>query len=141
MKINDTDFVTSDAAILSERESFYKSVYTSKEDDGHQSTFFQQVNEIVLGLQEQESWKGPLSEKQCAEAAKSMDSGKTPGSDGLPAEFYKVFWKDIPSSLLVSALNCALESGCLSKTQRRGIIKMIPKKKTRNSISLKIGVQ
>ena len=127
LKINDTEFVTSDVAILSECESFYKSLYTSKEDDGPQSLFFQQVNETVLGLEEQESCEGPLSEKECAEAVKSMDSGKTPGSDGLPAEFYKVFWKDI-TSLLISALNCALESGCLSITQRRGIIKLIPKK-------------
>jgi len=81
----------------------------------------------VLGLEEQGSCEGPLSEKECAEAIKSMDSGKTPGSDGLPAEFYKVFWKDI-SSLLISALNRASESGCLSITQRREIIKLIPKK-------------
>ena len=127
LKINDTEFVTSEVAILSECESFYKSLYTSKEDDGPQSLFFQQVNETVLGLEEQESCEGPLYEKECAEAVKSMDSGKTPGSDGLPADFYQVFWKDI-SSLLISALNCALESACLSLTQRRGIIKLIPKK-------------
>ena len=56
-----------------------------------------------------------------------MESEKTPGTDGLPAEFYKVFWKDI-SSILISALNFAYESGQLSITQKRGIIKLIPKK-------------
>ena len=56
-----------------------------------------------------------------------MDSNKTPGTDGLPAKFYKTFWKDI-STLLVLALNYAFESGCLSITQRRGVIKLIPKK-------------
>ena len=56
-----------------------------------------------------------------------MDSNKTPGTDGLPAEFYKVFWKDI-CPFLVSALNYAFDSVCLSVTQRRGIIKIIPKK-------------
>ena len=56
-----------------------------------------------------------------------MDLDKTPGTDGLPAEFYKMFWKDI-SIYLLSALNLAYESGCLSITQRRGIIKLIPKK-------------
>ena len=80
----------------------------------------------MLGLEEQESCEDPLSEKECAEA---QYSDKTPGSDGLPAECYKVFWKDI-SSLLISALNCAFESGCLSITQRRGIIKLISKKDT-----------
>ena len=48
-------------------------------------------------------------------------------TDGLPAEFYKVFWKDV-SSTLISALNYAYETGKLSITQRRGIIKLIPKK-------------
>ena len=57
-----------------------------------------------------------------------MDSNKTPGTDGLPAEFYKLFWKDI-STLLVSALNYAFKSCCLSITQRRVVIKLIPKKK------------
>ena len=56
-----------------------------------------------------------------------MNSNKTPATDGLPAECYKIFWKDI-STLLVSPLNYAFESGCLSITQRRGVIKLIPKK-------------
>lgn len=93
----------------------------------------------MLGLEEQGSCEGPLSEMECAEAMKSKDSGKTPGSDGLPAEFYKVFWKDI-SSLLISALNRTLESGCLSITQRCGIIKLIPKKDA-ELYFIKIGAQ
>ena len=56
-----------------------------------------------------------------------MNADKTPGTDGLPVEFYKAFWDDI-STRLLSALNFAYESGCLSITQRRGIIKLIQKK-------------
>ena len=56
-----------------------------------------------------------------------MESDKTPGTDGLPAEFYKVFWGDI-SSFLISALNYGFDSGHLSVTQPRGVIKLIPKK-------------
>ena len=33
-----------------------------------------------------------------------MESGKSPGTDGIPAEFYKVFWDDL-SPFLVAALN------------------------------------
>ena len=32
--------------------------------------------------------EGLLTEKECLEAVKSMESGKSPGTDGLPAEFY-----------------------------------------------------
>ena len=44
------------------------------------------------------------TEKECLEALKTMESEKTPGTDGFPAEFYKVFWNDI-SSTLINALN------------------------------------
>ena len=56
-----------------------------------------------------------------------MECNKTPGSDGLPAEFYKVFWNDI-SDLFLNSINYAYRCGQLSVTQRRGIIKLIPKK-------------
>ena len=56
-----------------------------------------------------------------------MESDKTPGTDGVPAEFYKVFLSDI-SSYLISALNYGFDSGRLPVTQRRGVIKLIPKK-------------
>ena len=56
-----------------------------------------------------------------------MTYNKTPGSDGLPAEFYKVFWKDI-SQYLLKALNALYANGCLSVTQRSGLITLTPKK-------------
>ena len=57
-----------------------------------------------------------------------MESNKSPGSDGLPAEFYKaVFWNDVHHYLL-NALNCAYAKGLLAITQRRGLITLLPKK-------------
>ena len=56
-----------------------------------------------------------------------MALGKSPGTDGLPAEFYKVFWNNI-SDLLLNAINYGYENGQLSISQRRGIIRLIPKK-------------
>ena len=76
-----------------------------------------------------------------------MEPGKTPGTGGLPAEFYKVFWKDI-SGTLTNALHFAYKTGQLSLTLRRGVIKFIPKKdaepyfikklETLNSIKLRL---
>ena len=76
---------------------------------------------------EQQVCDGLLTKTECKEALNSMNADKTPGTDGLPLEFYKAFWDDISTHLL-SALNVAYESGCLSITQRRGIIKLIKKK-------------
>ena len=50
-----------------------------------------------------------------------------PGTAGLPCEFYKVFWNDL-AGILVSALNHSFETVMLSISQRRGIVKLIPKK-------------
>ena len=60
---------------------------------------------------------------------KQMADSKTPGTDGLPAELYKLFWSDI-SDALISALNFSYDTGELPITQRRGLIKLIPKKET-----------
>ena len=97
-----------------------------KKPDSLQSTFLSEGNFTSLTNKEQNLCEGPLTQTECFEALKKMESDKTPGTDGLPAEFYKVFWKDI--SYLISALNYAFDSGCLSVTQRRGVIKLIPKK-------------
>ena len=32
---------------------------------------------------------------ECENAMKLMKNNKSPGLDGLPAEFYKIFWNDI----------------------------------------------
>ena len=56
-----------------------------------------------------------------------MAPDKSPGIDGITAEFYKVFWQDIADDLL-DAINYGFEKGQLSVTQRRGKFKLIPKK-------------
>lgn len=56
-----------------------------------------------------------------------MESGKSPGTNSIPAGFYKVFWDDL-TPFLVAALNSSLTQGHLSISQRRGLISLIPKK-------------
>ena len=48
-------------------------------------------------------------------------------SVGLLRTLYKVFWEDIEGYLL-NALNGAYEKRCLSISQRRGLITLLPKK-------------
>ena len=127
LKINDKDVIRSDKEILHECEDFYKNLYSSKMQVNNSSKdFFPQVRQ-VLSNENLYFCEGPLSSKECLEALKSMASEKSPGTDGLPSEFYKVFWEEIGESL-TSALNFSFEIGQLPISQRRGIIKLIPKK-------------
>ena len=68
-----------------------------------------------------------MTEAECWESLNSMQPNKSTGTDALSPEFYKAFWKDI-SFYLLNALHPACMKGCLSITQRRGIITLIPKK-------------
>ena len=61
LKINDTDFVTSDRDILSECTAFYKNLYTSKNPDSFQSTFLSEVNFTSLTDEEKTIYEGPLT--------------------------------------------------------------------------------
>ena len=56
-----------------------------------------------------------------------MSNNKTPGTDGLTAEFYKYFRSDI-EDVVVDNFNYGYQTGRFSISQRRGIISHIPKK-------------
>jgi hypothetical protein len=68
-----------------------------------------------------------ITESEILKSIKALSSGKTPGSDGLPADFYKFFWCDI-KRLLSESIIYAMEKGELSIEQKRGIITLLPKK-------------
>ena len=39
--------------------------------------------------------EGELTQTECYKALSSFENNKTPGNDGISAEFYKVFWSEI----------------------------------------------
>ncbi|KAL7890939.1 hypothetical protein AOLI_G00004150 [Acnodon oligacanthus] len=56
-----------------------------------------------------------------------MEGGTAPGIDGLPVEFYKVFWAELGADWL-AVLNEALVEGSLPLSCRRAVITLLPKK-------------
>ena len=73
------------------------------------------------------SCEGLLTENECLAALNSFQKNKTPGTDGLTAEFYVFFWDKL-SKFLVNSFNSGFQKGELSISQRQGIIRLIPKK-------------
>ena len=49
--------------------------------------FFPDGNTLILNEQEQKQCEGFLTASECLESLKSMESNKSPGSDGLSAGF------------------------------------------------------
>ena len=55
-----------------------------------------------------------------------MKNEKSPGIDGFPVEFYKIFWNEIKDMLLES-YQYSIDTGSLSISQKQGIITLLPK--------------
>ena len=70
--------------------------------------------------------KGKVSAEECLKTLNDFQNEKSPGTDGLPAEFYIFFWKELHLDMKKS-FNFAFDTGTLSISQRRGIITLIPK--------------
>ncbi len=58
---------------------------------------------------------------------KEMDTGKSPGDDGLTVDFYRKFWQYLVDPLF-NSLKASQEKGQLSDSQRRSVIRLIAKK-------------
>ena len=63
--------------------------------------------------------EGLLTETECLESLKSMESNKSPGRDGLPAEFYRVIWKGINHYLLKCIKLCICKRPSISYSTKR----------------------
>ena len=68
-----------------------------------------------------------LTEKECFEALKEMKNNKSPGSDGITTEFYKIFWTTI-KTFYIKSINYSYTNGSLTTLQKQGIITLLPKK-------------
>ena len=56
-----------------------------------------------------------------------MKNNKSPGSDGMSVEFYKLIWKAI-KQFYINSINYSYTIGHLKELQTKSIITWIPKK-------------
>ena len=120
--------VTKQQHILREVKRFYEDLYKSNNIDKdcvHDYIMSQEVKE--LSHEEKAKCEGLMNMTECKKAVFSMKKNKAPGIDGLPIEFYQVFWNEIGETV-VNALNESFRKGQMSLSQRKGLITLIYKK-------------
>ena len=54
----------------------------------------------TLSNELRQSGQGAISLEECTEVLNSFPPNKVPGNDGLPVEFYKIFWASIGNRLV-----------------------------------------
>ena len=67
--------------------------------------------------------EGRFSREKAFAALQGMANGKSPGSDGLPVEFYWTFW-DVIGESFTSVINASYDSGLLPSSLRKGLISL-----------------
>ena len=128
----DGEIISDPVSILSAEKTFYNDLYRDKCDCmsneyKEASAFFCEENEHpVLNDFDKILCDADITEKEILSSLKLLNNGRSPGSDGIPADFYKFFWNDI-KLLVVESLLYAIENGKMSIEQRRGILTLLPK--------------
>lgn len=106
---------------------FYRGLYKAglqEEPEGTMS-FFEGLPQVCE--EDNVELEAPVSAQELQEALQSLQSRKAPGIDGLPADFYKVFWPVLGEDLLV-VLRDSLSKGQLPLNCRRAVLTLLPKK-------------
>ena len=108
--------------------TFYKKLYSSRNISGNNiDAYLENVECLSVTEHEKDECDSLPSLIECENAIKLMKNNKSPGLDGLPSEFYKIFWNDIKFYFYESLLK-SIESGMLPYTQRNAVISLIFKK-------------
>jgi len=87
---NNTTVKTS-RGILKECRAFYKTLYTEEPTDHESQDWLFEQLDATLSSEDQALCEGELTVLECHTALSQMESGKSPGMDGFPAEFYSRF--------------------------------------------------
>ena len=100
-------------------------MYTPQPTDENLQNYFLE-NSPKLSETDKELLEGNLTFDECVTAIQNMQNNKTPGSDGLPKEFYSLYFY-LFGNTYVEIMNNALGNGILSLNQRTAYITLICK--------------
>ena len=117
------DEISDPTKILQVQRQFYQDLYEVEREENFnmENNFGVKVPNEIRELQSQQ-----MTVSDIAVAVKAMKNNKTPGEDGIPIDFYKVFWKWIHKPLY-EMIQQVYQQDSLHTTARRGILNLIPK--------------
>ena len=110
---------------------FYRDLF-AKDDSIDMQIQTDLIDDLEYSLTdiERDSCEGLFTKDELFSALKGLQTGKSPGSDGLPTEFYLAFWDDL-GDFLVLVLNERYRLGVLRYNQRESLLRLLYKKDDR----------
>ena len=116
---------TDNENIMKISTKFYEHLYTpSKVNTKTQEKLLRNIKKKI-SKEEREKLDAPITINEVKTSVFQMQSGKSPGLDGIPVEFYQVFWEEI-KDLYMAFLN-RVKRDAFSKNKNTSVIKLIYK--------------
>ena len=119
---NDTSY-TNTRDIINQCTSYYKNLLSEEEVDSSLMNMFlsrlPKVDDECASLCD-----GLITVDECLEALRTMAPARSPGLDGLPAEFYLKVWPIIGPTY-TKYINYCYESGSLCNSQKLAVITLL----------------
>ena len=115
--------------IIGETRQYFTSLYTKESvlSTERQNMFLSKINRVLPEV-DKHSLEEPITLKDLWEALAQTEAEKTPGCDGLPYEFYKIFWQLLGQDLHEVYLYCLTHNSGLTVSQRTSLIALLYKK-------------
>ena len=121
--------ITDQKEILKELAAFYTRLFSPKNAFAQYSDIEHTLKNLKLRNLthlEASNLEGELKLEEINKVLSKMKNNKSPGVDGFPAEFFKVFWGKLKHFVLRS-LNASFTTGTMSISMRTCIINCLPK--------------
>lgn len=115
--------------ILDEEVKFYQTLYKSNDGNINDINNYLDATTFCSTLTDDEAniCEGKFDLNELSEALKHMKPNKSPGLDGLTAEFYKHFWP-LLGRILLRCLNDCFDDTELTNSQKISVLSLLYKK-------------
>ena len=126
LQTNNGTVLTDQKQILKEVEQFYANLFKRKRILKEMSSVNEHISQARLKQTVTSELGDLVSDKELGKVLKHMKNNKSPGIDGISADFIKVFWNKL-KFFITNAINSCYSKGILTLSMRQTIITCIPK--------------
>ena len=119
--------ITDTPSILNKIKTFYSNLYSKTSEPPHlHSDTLMNIDMPKLTEENKTMLESCITEQELFKSLKTFGKNKSPGNDGLSAEFYIFFWDSL-KGLFMKAVQESFDKGELSTSHKQGIIPLLEK--------------
>ena len=131
LRLNDRNgrLISNEHEILKHINEFYQHLYKAPNPNTFDSqTYLSEIEEAIpkVNTEQYEQLEAEISENELSRAVFELKNQKAPGVDGIPIDFYKIFWAKLKSPFHKVVLQIFRDQK-VHLTARRGLISLLEK--------------